>query len=198
MSEKPFVNNKVLKAGAVVLLATSTIAGGCAPNPSPSENLDESATTIPSPDKTSAYIEPYQPTQEDKTTFLTTLEKYLNLDADFSLNDQFRVFPDDPSSRYTSSSRVTTYTLENIQLSIGKDEEGKIIEERLLLDLDAAKEVLKIQPPHWEPIGPVNLNGRITYLGKRAEFSTAEGYTRINLFNKGQLEIIFRTTPFPK
>lgn len=198
MSEKPFVNNKVLKAGAVVLLVTSTIAGGRVPNPSPSENLDESATTIPSPDKTSAYIEPYQPTQEDKTTFLTTLEKYLNLDVDFSLNDQFRVFPDDPSYRYTSSRHVATYTFGDIQLSIGKDEKGKVIEEILLLDLSTSKESLKIQPPHWEPIGPVNLNGEITYLGKQAEFSTAEGYTRINLFNKGQLEIIFRTTPFPK
>lgn len=203
--EKPLVN-KALRVGAAALVAISTIAGGCTPEQSPLKN-PVTPTANPSPESAAATIEPYKPTQEDKTTFLTTLGKYLNLDADFSLNERFQVFPYDPASRYTSSSRATTYIFEGIQLSIGKDEQGKVTEEILLLNLNTAgekpeavaKKILKIQPPRWEPIGPVNLNNERKYLGIKTESTTAEGYTRISLYEGGrQLEIIFRTTPFPK
>lgn len=199
--------NKTVRALTVLAIAASGVTGGCAPKPSPSENTAGPAvSTSPSPESSAILA-----LTQDKITFLTTLEKYLNLDADPQLkkrlaiasDEEFKVAYVNPYPQQAISPH-TSYTFEGIQLSITTDPQGKFMEEILLINPgpanseEAVKKNLNIQPPQWEPIGSVILNGKMQNLGKRAEFSTAEGYTRISLYEGGQLEIIFRTTPFPK
>lgn len=218
--------NKVMKIGSTVLIGAATLTGkGCVP-PSPINSPDkpvlgnltqttaESLVSVnPASEPTatsviaqeSRYIEPHQATQEDKQVFLTTLEKYINLDAEPKLkaqldnplfDKQFKVVVVDKPIHPLPAH--TAYTFGNVQLSVVKDTKGQVVEENLLVG-QVAKESLKIQPPKWEPIQPVNLNGKITSLGITAEFSPSAGnYLRYQKFNNGQLSIAWRNTPFPK
>lgn len=224
--EKLSLGQKVRRFAAVALATIPGFTGGCAPTMPPVENQNKASasadlpnsttelttTTITPisdqqtvPTKESRYIEPHQATQEDKQVFLTTLEKYINLDAEPKLkaqldnplfDEQFKVVVVDKPIHPLPAH--TAYTFGNVQLSVVKDTKGQVSEENLLIG-QVAKESLKIQPPNWEPIQSVNLNGKITSLGITAEFSPSAGnYLRYQKFNNGQLSIAWRNIPFPK
>lgn len=206
--------HKAARIFAAALVAVAGTTGGSAPKEAllekgnktaASSDLPQSITEpAPIPVVTPEEQAKQEQRAEDKRVFIATLEKYFDLNdpklkAELNnplFDEQFQVVVVDKPIH--SLPAHTAYTFGDIQIAIVKDVQGKVSEENLLVG-KISKASLKIQPPQWEEIPPVNLNGKITSLGIRAEFSPSEGnYLRYQQSNNGQLSVAWRNTPFLK